>query len=196
MSYKKRSEWKEDFVDTGKTLTEEDLLNTEPVHKKERAKPKIEEAKTEQKQNVDVKEKKDDKSQEYLEMAQRVQAEFDNYRRRNLDLASSSRKDGIVQAVTELLPIVDTINSAKRQVTDEKLAKSLDLIYKQTLDCFSKLGVKKIDAVGKPFNPNYHNAIMTENAKGVEPDIVLDEFQEGFMIDGRVIRHSVVKVSS
>ena len=206
MSYKKRSEWKDDFVDTGKTLTEEDLLNTEPPHKKESSQQKTEEPKAQNPHKVEVNQSnneslkndslKEDKSKEYLEMAQRVQAEFDNFRRRNLDIASTSRKDGIAFAVQELLPVLDTINSAKRQLMDENLAKSLDLIYKQTLDCFSKLGVTKIEAKGKPFDPVYHNAIMTEAVDGVEPDIVLDEFQEGFMIDGRVIRHSVVKVST
>ena len=128
-------------------------------------------------------------------MAQRLQAEFDNYRRRNLDIARNSRQDGIIQAVTELLPVIDTINSAQRQVTDENFSKSLELVYKQTLDCFAKLGVKKIDAVGKPFDPNFHNAIMAEEIEGMESDIVIEEYQEGFTLDDKVIRHSVVKVS-
>ena len=186
MSHKKRKDWKDDFEETGKTLTEDDLEteenNTATVNT--------------QKLSENISETKPSKEQEYLEMAQRIQAEFDNYRRRNLEIVSSSRKDGIIQAIEALLPILDTINSAKRQVMDESLFKSLDLIYKQTLDCFSKLGVSKIEAVGKPFDPNYHNAIMAEHIEGTEPDIVIDEFQEGFVIDGRVIRHSVVKVSS
>ena len=163
----------EEAVDTGKVMTEEDLF--------------AEESQSQAKQ--------EDKSKEYLDMAQRIQAEFDNYRRRNLDIAKNSRHDGIIHAVTELLPVVDTIKSAKRQIQDENFAKSIDLIYKQLIDCFAKLGITKIEAVGKPFDPNYHNAIMAEEAKGVEPDMVLEEFQEGFMMDGRVIRHSVVKVS-
>ena len=159
----------DEAVDTGRVMTEEELFADEP--------------------------KKEDKAQEYLDMAQRIQAEFDNYRRRNLDIAKNSRQDGIVYAITELLPVVDSIKSAKRQIQDENFAKAIDLIYKQMLDCFAKLGITKIEAVGKPFDPNYHNAIMAEEAKGVEPDMVLEEFQEGFMMDGRVIRHSVVKVS-
>ena len=181
MSHKKRKDWQDDFVEVDKKITDDDLDNN------------FGHSVTEQ----DVcEELSKDKSQEYLEMAQRIQAEFDNYRRRNLDTISNSRKDGIVYAVTELLPVLDTINSAKRQLMDDKLAMALDLVYKQTLDCFEKLGVKKIEAVGKPFDPNYHNAIMTEHIDGTEPDIVLDEFQEGFILDGRVIRHSVVKVSN
>ena len=160
----------EEAVDTGKVMTEEELFGEDA-------------------------QKQDDKAKEYLDMAQRIQAEFDNYRRRNLDIAKNSRQDGIIHSVTELLPVVDTIKSAQRQVQDETFAKSIDLIYKQIIECFAKLGVTKIEAVGKPFDPNYHNAIMAEEANGVEPDMVIEEFQEGFMIDGRVIRHSVVKVS-
>ena len=162
----------EEAVDTGKQLTEKDLDDKQ--------------------NNAETEEKK---SQEYLEMAQRLQAEFDNYRRRNIDLAKNSRQDGIVFAVEQLLPVVDTISSAKKQIVDENFLKSLDLIYKQTIDCFAKIGVTKIDALGKPFNPIYHNAIMAEEVEGTEPDMVVDEFQEGFMLGDRVIRHSVVKVS-
>ena len=191
MSYKKRSEWKDDFVDTGKTLTEDDLLEENLKKGKQEKEEKQEKP---EKVTIQVVEKPD-KSQEYLEMAQRIQAEFDNYRRRNLDIAKNSRQDGIAFAVTELLPILDTINSAKRQIKDETFAKAIDAIYKQTLDCFAKIGVTKIEAVGKPFDPNYHNAIMAEEVKGTKPDMVLDEFQEGFMMNGKIIRHSVVKVS-
>lgn len=186
MAHKKRADWKDDFEETGKTLTEEDLESEE----NNTAKVDVE------KLSENLESTKPSKEQEYLEMAQRIQAEFDNYRRRNLEIMASSRKDGIIQAVKALLPILDTINSAKRQLMDENMAKSLELVYKQTLDCFAKLGVSKIEAIGKPFDPNYHNAIMTEHVEGTEPDIVLDEFQEGFVMDGRVIRHSVVKVSS
>ncbi len=170
----KENENFDEAVDTGRFITEEELNETNENDKMQES---------------------DDKSQEYLEMAQRLQAEFDNYRRRNLDLAKTSRQDGIIYSIEQLLPVVDTINSAKRQVTDQNFLNSLDLIYKQTLDCFAKLGVSKIEAVGKPFDPLYHNAIMAEEADGVEPDMVLDEFQEGFMLGDRVIRHSVVKVS-
>lgn len=162
----------DEAVDTGHMMTEEEL-NTE---------------------NSEIP-KQQSKEQEYLEMAQRLQAEFDNYRRRNLELAKNSRQDGITHAVIELLPVIDTINSAKRQVTDQNFLKSLELVYKQTLDCFAKLGVTKIEAVGQPFDPNFHNAIMAEEVKGTEPDMVLDEFQEGFKLGDKVIRHSVVKVS-
>lgn len=180
MAKKKVEEQFDEPVDTGRFVSEEEL-------------DEIDENQTNQPSETETNQL--DKSQEYLEMAQRLQAEFDNYRRRNMDLAKNSRQDGIIYAVEQLLPVVDTISSAKKQVTDENFIKSLELIYKQTLDCFSKLGVTKIEALGKPFNPIYHNAIMAEEVEGAEPDMVIDEFQEGFMLGDKVIRHSVVKVS-
>ena len=135
------------------------------------------------------------KQNEYLGLAQQIQADFENYKKRMQDYSKNAKYDGIIFAVEKLLPVIDSIASAKRQVTDQAFLSSLDLIYKQALDCFDRLGVKKIDAVGKPFDPNLHNAVFTEHKDGVEPDIVLDELQEGFILDGRVVRHSVVKVS-
>ena len=169
-------------VNTGRFISEEELDKDDDENETNQQSETIDKNQT-------------DKSQEYLEMAQRIQAEFDNYRRRNMDLAKNSRQDGIMFAAEQLLPVVDTISSAKKQVTDENFLKSLELIYKQALDCFAKLGVTKIEALGKPFNPVYHNAILAEEVEGTEPDMVIDEFQEGFMLGDRVIRHSVVKVS-
>lgn len=179
---------KETAVETNQVLTEEDL-NTpeenccecgcgEECHCREK---ELEEAV--QKQN------------EYLNMAQQIQADFENFKKRSYDMTTNARKDGLCQAVEKLLPVIDSIASAKRQVSDAKFLAAIELIYKQTLDCFDRLGVKKIEAVGKPFDPNLHNAVFTEHKDGVKPDMVLDELQEGFMLDGRVIRHSVVKVS-
>ena len=160
----------EECQDTGKVLTEEELVdNDEPAIQS-------------------------NKEQEYLEMAQRIQAEFDNYRRRNQDAVFLSRQDGIAYAVENLLPVIDSISSAKRQITDEAFLKAIDLLYGQTVSCFEKLGVKKIQALGKPFDPTLHNAIMAEDVDG-EPDMVIEEFQEGFELNGKVIRYSVVKVS-
>lgn len=160
----------ESCYDTGEVLTEQDLQD-----------------------DAECKAQAECKEQEYLEMAQRLQAEFDNYRKRNQDAQFLARQDGIAYAVETLLPVVDSINSAKKQIKDESFLKSIELLYGQTLSCFEKLGVKKIEALGKPFDPTLHNAIMI--ADGGEPDVVLEVFQEGFELNGKVVRHSVVKVS-
>ena len=132
---------------------------------------------------------------QYLELAQRVQAEFDNYRKRNQDAIKEAEARGTMKAVEKLLPIVDSITSAKRQVQDESLKSAIDVLYNQVLQLFSKLNVTKIEAIGLEFDPHKHNAVLTEEVEGVKPDIVLEELQEGFEMGDKVIRHSVVKVS-
>ena len=132
---------------------------------------------------------------QYLELAQRVQVEFDNYRKRNQDAIKEAEARGTMKAVEKLLPIVDSITSAKRQVQDESLKSAIDVLYNQVLQLFSKLNVTKIEAKGLEFDPHKHNAVLTEEVEGVKPDIVLEELQEGFEMGDKVIRHSVVKVS-
>lgn len=140
----------------------------------------------------------DDNMQEaynYLEMAQRVQAEFDNYRKRTQKLEMEAKENGICLAVEKFLPVIDSIDSAKRQVKDENFQKALDLINNQLMQSLASLKVEKIDAVGKEFNPHLHNAIMTGNDSTKKDDEVLEEFQAGFKLGDKVVRHSVVRVN-
>ena len=131
----------------------------------------------------------------YLELAQRVQAEFDNYRKRTIQAEKDAKQKGIMEAVEKLLPVIDSVDSAKRQVNDDSFTKALDLINNQMLQSLSSLGVEKIEAVGKEFDPNYHNAIMTGNDSQKKEDEILQEFQAGFKLGEKVIRHSVVMVN-
>lgn len=135
------------------------------------------------------------KATEYLNLAQRVQADFDNYRKRNEDLFIRAKDDGIAYAVENILPIVDSLTNAKKQVKNKELLENINPLYSQLMKSFEKLNIKKIDAVGQKFDPNFHNAIMAEQLEGVLPDIVLEEYQEGFTLNGKVLRPSVVKIS-
>ena len=132
---------------------------------------------------------------EYLELAQKIQAEFDNYRKRNQEAIKDAEARGIMKAVTKLLPIVDSITSAKRQIEDEKFKNSIEVLYNQVIQLLQGLNVTKIQAKGLEFDPHKHNAVLTEEVEGVEPGIVIEELQEGFVLGDKVIRHSVVKVS-
>lgn len=149
-------------------------------------------------ENEEIKEEQEEQkssSNEYLELAQRIQAEFDNYRKRNVEAVKDAEQKGMMKAVEKILPVFDSINSAKRQVTNEEFKNAIDTLHTQLLQILEGLNVKKIDAVGLPFDPNKHNAVLVEEREGFEPDIVLEELQEGFEMNGKVIRHSVVKVS-
>ncbi len=128
-------------------------------------------------------------------MAQRIQAEFENYKKRNKDVVQESFANGISFTVEKLLPVLDSFKQAKLKITDESVLEGIDLIYFQLLSALTQLGVKKIECVNQQFDPFYHNAVMVEKREDVEDGIVLDEFQEGFTLNGKVIRHSVVKIN-
>ena len=135
------------------------------------------------------------KEQEYLELAQRIKAEFENYKRRNAEITSISFNNGVVSTITKLLPAIDSFNQAKANIKDEDTLVGLNLILNNILTAFSELGVEKIDAVGKEFDPNLHNAILTGKDETKPEGIVLEEYQQGFKLRDRVIRHSVVKIN-
>ena len=93
------------------------------------------------------------------------------------------------------MPVIDSIDNAKKQVTDADFIKSLDLVASQIMQSLESLGVKKIETENQIFDPNYHNAVLTGNDPDKKEDEILEEYQAGFMLDGKVIRHSVVKVN-
>lgn len=134
---------------------------------------------------------------EMKNLAQRVQADFDNYRRRNSNLRADSLDEGVRNAVSAILPAYDSLERALEAAREDSspLAEGLRLVHRQFADAFSKLGVTAIEAVGKPFDPVYHNAIMQESVEGVEPGTVVEEFQKGYMLKDKVLRYSMVKVN-
>ncbi len=136
-----------------------------------------------------------DKANEYLELAQRIKAEFDNYKKRNAELSSVSFSNGVITCVSKLLPCVDAFKQAKNNIKDESVLQGLEMILNSMLNAFNELGVKKIDAVGKDFDPNFHNVVLTDKDETQPDNVVLEEFQEGFVLGDRVIRHSVVKIN-
>lgn len=136
------------------------------------------------------------KEAEYLELAQRLKAEFENYKKRNAEVVLQSFDNGVAHTVEKLLPAIDSFKQAKNSIQDENVLKGLDLVLSQILNAFSELGVTKIKAVGEEFDPNYHNAVMVDNNSDLEDNVIVDEFQEGFILKNqRVIRHSVVKIN-
>ena len=155
---------------------------------------------------ADKKEKKKDmepqveqvisKEAEYLELAQRIKAEFENYKKRNAELSIQSFDNGVVHTVEKLLPAMDSFKQAKASITDENVIKGLDLVLNQILTAFEQMGVTKIECEGKMFDPNYHNAVLTGQDESKEDNAILNEFQEGFIFKNeRVIRHSVVQIN-
>ena len=133
---------------------------------------------------------------EYLELAQRLKAEFENYKKRNAEVVTQSFQNGVAHTVEKLLPVMDSFKQARANITDEQTLKGLDLIYAQILTAFEDIGVSKINATGEMFDPNYHNAVLVGQDDSKPDGMILNEFQEGFILkNDRVIRHSVVQIN-
>lgn len=137
----------------------------------------------------------DCREEEFKEILQRLQAEFDNYRKRTESSFEKIKEDGIIHSINKLLPVLDSFKSAKGLVKDEEFLKSLELIEKQFIDGLSALNITKIEAENQMFNPSFHNAVLTGKEEDKPEDIILDVFQDGYKLGDRVIRYSVVKIN-
>lgn len=141
---------------------------------------------------------KDQKIEELTDRLMRTMAEFDNYRKRTEKEKSQMYDMGVKAIIEKLLPIVDNFERGLGTITEKEkesgFAQGIEMIYKQLLAAFDEIGVKPIDAVGKEFDPNLHNAVMHGEDESLGENIVSDEFQKGYLYRDIVIRHSMVKV--
>lgn len=145
--------------------------------------------------NNETKTNVQDKAQEYLELAQRIKAEFENYKKRNAEITTTSFNNGVVTAVTKILPCIDSFSQAKSNISDPAVLSGVELIYNQLMKGLSELNVEKIDCLGKLFDPNLHNAVLVGKDDAYPEDTILEEYQAGFVLNGKVIRPSTVKVN-
>lgn len=121
----------------------------------------------------------------------RVCAEYENYRKRSEKERVDSYVDGMTNAVKALLPVMDNLD---RAIAFEPENEGVKMIVKQITDSFTKLGVAEIESDGKPFDPEFHNAIMHEEDPEKGENIVSQTFQKGYTLNGKIIRHAMVKV--
>lgn len=134
------------------------------------------------------------KAKEYRELAQRVQAEFDNYRKRNNESVRNARIEGGNEVILGLLPLADTMEIALKMVTDEKSKEGIQLIYKQLKSLLEKYEVTEIEAQGEAFDPDLHHAVLQiEDAE--QAGKVVEVLQKGYRRSGKVIRYAMVKVA-
>jgi molecular chaperone GrpE len=129
----------------------------------------------------------------------RTMAEFDNFRRRTRQEMEDARRFAIEKLVSDLLPVLDDFERALQHSEGDEgsaVREGVLLIQKRLLDTLVRYGVEPIEAVGKPFDPNFHEAIMRiEAGKEHEPGTVVEELRKGYTLNGRVIRASLVKVA-
>ena len=141
-------------------------------------------------------EKKQQELDETIRLLQRNQADFENYRRRNNAVRAESYENGKRDAVAELLPSLDDFDRivANADKADEAWVEGVKLVYRKFTEELKKLGLAEIEAEGK-FDPNLHNAVLSESAEGVESETILAVLQKGYKMGDRILRHSMVKVS-
>ena len=137
------------------------------------------------------------KAAEYLAMAQRVQADFENYRRRNESVRADAYADGRKDVAAAMLPVLDNLEravAAAADSPDEAMKSGMELVFRQMKDVYQKLDVKPIDRLGEKFDPVYENAVLQGTAEEGEPGTVCQVLQKGYMIGDKVLRHAMVKV--
>ena len=137
----------------------------------------------------------EEKAAEYLSLAQRVQADFANFRRRNESVRADSFEEGRREVAGQMLPVLDNLERALESAgEDSPLKAGLELTLKQMRDTYQKLGVEVIDRKGEKFDPNLENAVMQVPADAGEPGTVAQVFQKGYTMGGHVLRHAMVQV--
>jgi len=124
-------------------------------------------------------------------------ADAENIRKRQQRDYELSMKYRIQSFAESILPAIDNLERALSDDSDDAKAyrEGVEMIYEQILNALKQEGVTPIDALNKPFDPNIHQALSTEEVEGVEPNIIVEEYQKGYMIKDRVLRASLVKVS-
>lgn len=146
------------------------------------------------------KDKKDTQIEELTDRVQRQMAEFDNFRKRTEKEKSAMFETGAKSVVEKILPTIDNFERGLAGLTEEQkddpFVQGMEKVYKQLLTTLEGIGVTPIDAKGKTFDPNFHNAVMHVEDEEYEENTVVEEFQKGYMYRDSVVRHSMVKVAN
>ena len=152
------------------------------------------------KNKKDKKDKKDVQIEEINDRLMRLMAEYDNYRKRTDKEKSSMYEMGAKAIVEKMLPIIDNFERGFDCVTDEQkedpFVQGMDKVYKQMMDSLAEVGVTPIEAVGQEFDPNIHNAVMHVDDETVGDNVIVEEFQKGYMYRDTIVRCSMVKVAN
>lgn len=144
------------------------------------------------------KDKKDQQIEDLTDRLKRNMAEFDNFRKRTEKEKSAMYEIGAKDVIEKILPVIDNFERGLNGMPEggDAFAEGMNMIYKQLLKTLEDLGVKPIEAVGQPFDPNFHNAVMHIEDENFGENIVAEEFQKGYLYRDSVVRHSMVKVAN
>lgn len=146
------------------------------------------------------KDPRDEKIEELTDRVKRQMAEFENFRKRTEKEKSSMYEMGARDIIERILPVIDNFERGLAVIPEDKkedpIAEGMEKIYKQIQKVFEEAGVKSIEAAGKEFDPNFHNAVMHVEDESLGENIVAEELQKGYMYRDSVVRHSMVKVAN
>ena len=196
---------KEEAVGTAETAESAEETASESAESDENEVPAEEEQEAEEKKGFfkkkEKKDKKDEKIEELNDRLMRQMAEFDNFRKRSEREKSQMFDLGAKDIVEKILPVIDNMERGLATVAPEVLetdafAQGMEKVYKHFMTVLEQVGVKPIEAVGNEFNPDFHNAVMHVDDEEVGENIVVEEFQKGYMYKESVVRHSMVKVAN
>ena len=204
MSKKNRRKLFSDKTDLpNEELNEEEMTeDTEEAETEETAETEAVEGTVEEPEKKtekeDKKDPKDEKIQELTDRLQRLMAEFDNYRKRTEKEKLAQYDLGVSGTVAKLLPMVDSFDRGLASVKDSDpespVVAGMDLIYKQLQKAMEEIGVEPMNAEGKPFDPNFHNAVLQVENDELESGTVAAELMKGYMYKGKVVRPATVSV--
>jgi molecular chaperone GrpE len=136
----------------------------------------------------------ENKIKENENLAKRIKADFENYKKCVDREKENTKIFASCSFIEKLLPVLDTFDQALINTKSETERKGLGLVYSQLLDILNREGLRHIECVGKEFNPYYHEIIMKVDSNEND-NIILEEFQKGYMLNDKILRHSKVKVS-
>lgn len=146
------------------------------------------------------KDKRDTQIEELTDRVQRQMAEFDNFRKRSEKEKAAMYEVGAKSIIEKILPVIDNFERGFAGVTEEQKAdpfvSGMEKVYKQMLTTLEGIGVTPIEAVGKEFDPNFHNAVMHVEDEEAGENIIVEEFQKGYLYRESVVRYSMVKVAN
>lgn len=141
-----------------------------------------------------------DKLDEITDKYLRLSAEFDNYRKRTIKEKDSMFTDGKAHCAAAFLPLMDNLDraiiSARTETNPKSVLEGMEMILKQLYDILKSLEIEEIPAKGEEFDPECHNAVMHIEDETIDTNTVVEEFQKGYIMNGRVLRHSMVKVAN
>ena len=181
-----------------KAETKEEQPETE-ASKKEETSETEEKPEKKKKKGFKKKDKKDEQIEELNDKYQRLFAEFQNFRNRSDKEKTAMFETGAKSIIEKILPVVDNFERGVATLSEEDLespvGQGMNLIYKQLLQTLEDIGVEAIDAKGKEFDPELHNAVMHEDNDELGENVVSEELQKGYKYRDTVVRHSMVKVA-